>query len=190
MNESTIKAIQSVLFPNNPEEVDGKWGKRSQAALDAVVHLNGLIGDGTWDFLKAKIDGDDIVIEPGPVTAFGGDADTVDGVFKGQTASGMVNTTKQPDYIGCSLPMRRDDSKNLRGSPIPKLPWLTTVVFTNPSTGVSVNTKLIDEGPAKWTKHIGDLTVAAARLFDKHATANNFTQTLGIRIVGGAQFVK
>jgi hypothetical protein len=46
---------------------------------------------------------------------------------------------------------------------------------------------LIDEGPAKWTKHVGDLTEAAAKLFDKHATANNFERTLGIRIIRGAK---
>jgi hypothetical protein len=38
VNESTIKAIQAILFPNNPEEVDGIWGNRSQAALDAIIH--------------------------------------------------------------------------------------------------------------------------------------------------------
>lgn len=192
MNESTIKAIQQILFPENPEEWDGKWGRKSQAALDAIVHpvpVGEITGDGTWPWIQARIDGDDIVIKPGAVTAFGGESDTIDGVFKGQTASNLVNTTKQPDYIGCSLPMRRDASKNLYGSPIPKLPWLTTVIFTDPKTGISINTKLIDEGPAKWTKHIGDLTVAAARIFNKHATANNFTETLGIRIVGGAKYL-
>lgn len=192
MNESTIKAIQQIIFTNNPEEVDGKWGPESALALESIVHpppVGGITGDGTWPWIQSRVDGEDILIEPGAVTAFGGEADTIDGVFKGQTASNLVNTTKQPDYIGCSLPMRRDDSKNLHGSPIPKLPWLTIVTFTDPKTSVSVNTKLIDEGPAKWTKHIGDLTVAAARIFNKHATANNFNETLGIRIVGGAKYL-
>jgi len=44
-----------------------------------------------------------------------------------------------------------------------------THAFALPEAGISVNTKLIDEGPAKWTKHVGDLTEAAAKLFDKHA---------------------
>ncbi len=83
--------------------------------------------------------------------------------------------------------MRRDSNPQLRGSPIPKLPWKTVVVFTDPEAGISVNTKLIDEGPAKWTKHVGDLTEAAAKLFDKHATANNFERTLGIHIIRGAK---
>ena len=38
MNESTIKAIQQLIFPNNPEEWDGIWGNRSQSALDAIIH--------------------------------------------------------------------------------------------------------------------------------------------------------
>ncbi len=50
MNESTIKALQAILFPNNPEEVDGKWGPKSQAALDTVIH-----GDtGGWHNVKAS----------------------------------------------------------------------------------------------------------------------------------------
>lgn len=184
MNESTIKAIQQILFPNNPEEVDGKWGPKSQAAFDAVVHPSNLNGDGTWPWIKMSVDGKDILIEPGIVTAFGGASDSMD---SGETASG-VSTKDNPSYIGCALPMRRDASSALRGSPIPKIPWKTTVIFSS-SNGISVNTKLIDEGPAKWTKHVGDLTVAAARLFDSHATSNNFTETLGIRIVGGAKYL-
>jgi len=181
MNESTIKALQSILFPNNPEEVDGKWGAKSQAALDAIIRPS--TADG-WDFIKLRVDGDDIVIEPGIVTAFGGAHDTMD---SGQTASG-ISTKDNPSFVGCALPMNRD-SVALRGSPIPKLPWKTTVIFTDPKTSVSVSTKLIDEGPAKWTKHIGDMTEAAAKLFDPHANANNFERTLGIRIVGGAKFL-
>lgn len=180
-NTTTIKAIQGLIGT----EQDGIWGPKSAAALEAVVHPKGLVGDGTWDFIKARIDGEDIVIEPGVVTAFGGADDTMD---SGETASG-VSTKDNPSYIGCALPMRRDAIPALRGSPIPKLPWKTTVIFTDTHSGVSVNTKLIDEGPAKWTKHIGDLTEAAAKMFDKHATANNFTETLGIRIVGGAKYV-
>lgn len=36
MNESTIKAIQGIIGV----EQDGKWGPKSQAALDAVIHPN------------------------------------------------------------------------------------------------------------------------------------------------------
>lgn len=183
MNEK-IKEIQKILFPNDPAEWDGIFGRKSRAALEELIHPSGLVGDGTWGFLKARIDGDDIVIEPGVVTAFGGKDDTMD---SGDTASGL-STKDNPDYIGCALPMRNDSNSQLRGSPIPKLPWKTLVRFTDLVSGIEVNTKLIDEGPAKWTKHIGDLTEAAAQLFDKDATANDFERILSIRIVGGAKY--
>lgn len=176
-----IAALQTVLGVT----VDGIWGKESQAALEAVIRPSGLQGDGTWPWIKARIDGDDIVIEPGIVTAFGGADDKMD---TGETKSG-ISTKDNPSFIGCALPMRRDSNPALRGSPIPQIPWKTSVIFTDALTGISVNTKLIDEGPAKWTKHIGDLTEAAAKMFNKHATANNFTETLGIRIVGGAKYL-
>lgn len=184
MNDSAIKAIQSIVGVT----ADGIWGPKSQVALDAIVHpvpVGEVTGDGTWPWIKARVEGDDIVIDPGIVTAFGGAHDTMD---SGETASG-ISTKDNPSYIGCALPMRRDSSKALAGSPIPKIPWKTTVIFTNPRNGISVNTKLIDEGPAKWTKHVGDLTEAAAKLFDQHATSNNFTETLGIRIIGGAKYL-
>lgn len=184
MNPKVID-LQKVLFPDEPKEWDGIWGKRSQAAFNEVIHPEGLVGDGTWDFIKARVVGKDILIEPGIVTAFGGANDTMD---SGETASG-ISTKDNPSLIGCALPMRRDASPALKGSPIPKLPWKTSVIFSN-SFGVSVNTKLVDEGPAKWTKHIGDLTEAAAKLFDQNATANSFTERLSIRIVDGAKHVK
>lgn len=184
MNEK-IKELQKILFPTEPKEWDGIWGKKSKAALEALIHPAGLVGDGTWPWIKMRIDGDDLVIEPGIVTAFGGKDDRMD---SGETASG-ISTKDNPDYIGCALPMRRDATDALRGSPIPRLPWKTSVIFSELVTGIQVNTKLIDEGPAKWTKHIGDLTEAAAQLFDSHATANNFTRILAIRIIGGAKYV-
>jgi hypothetical protein len=184
-NEIRLKQIgdiQAILGV----DIDGKWGPKSQAALDAITHPKvEKVGDSTWDFLKPRIDGDDIVIDPGVVTAFGGADDKMD---SGETASG-ISTKDNPSFIGCALPMNRD-SIALRGSPIPKLPWKTTVIFTDPRTNTSVSTKLIDEGPARWTMHIGDLTEAAAKLFDPNATANNFEKTLSIRIVGGAKYVK
>ncbi len=188
MNADTdkIKAIQAILGVTQ----DGVFGPKSQTALFDLIHLTpmppvgSLSGDGSWPWIKARIDGEDIVIEPGIVTAFGGAHDTSD---SGATASGL-STRDNPSYIGCALPMRRNTNPQLRGSPIPKLPWQTEVIFTA-ENGLSVYTKLIDEGPAKWTKHIGDLTVAAAKTFDPAATANNFERTLSIRIVGGAKFL-
>lgn len=126
------------------------------------------------------------MIKRGPVTAFGGAEDTGD---SGETASG-ISTKDNPSYLGCALPMRRDSMEELRGSPIPKMPWKTPVVFQDIQSGKTVMTNLIDLGPAKWTKNIGDLTVAAAKEFDVNATANNFKMNLAIRIIGGAQYVK
>lgn len=181
--ESRIKAIQKIVFPESPAEWDGVFGPKSKSALERLLRGDKLIGDGSWPWIKASIDGDDIVIEPGNVTAFGGASDKSD---SGETASG-VSTKLNPGIVGCALPMRRDTSPQLRGSPIPKLPWSTKVIFAAPS-GQEVTASLIDEGPAKWTKNIGDLTVAAARQFDQAATANNFGRTLSIRILGGAKY--
>lgn len=180
-----IEQIQSILGV----VVDGIWGPRSQAAFDLelmkALPIGNPKGDGSWPWIKASIQGEDLVIAPGIVTAFGGASDAMD---SGETASGF-STRDNPSFLGCALPMRRDKNVQLRGSPIPKLPWRTTVIFTDPDTGKEVETKLIDEGPAKWTKHTGDLSVAAARVFDPRATANSFSKRLGIRIVGGAKFV-
>lgn len=191
----TIKSIQGLLGVKK----DGRWGGISQAALDAVTHAHATRqlstdADG-WDWLKVRVDGNDLVIDNATVTAFGGPTDKMD---DGQTASGVVNTAKDQGFIGCALPMCRNTSAKqdakgrspiLRGSPIPKLPWLTKVRFTDTATGKYIETTLIDEGPAGWTKHAGDLTVAAARHFDPMATANEATlPKMQIRIIGGAQY--
>lgn len=180
-----IAAIQNVLGVS----VDGIWGAGSQAALDRLLRPapapDELTGDGSWPWIRARVQGDDLVIEPGIVTAFGGADDTMD---SGETASGL-STKQNPSYFGCALPMRRDTSPALRGSPIPRIPWKTEVIFYDPDNGKTVSTRLIDEGPAKWTKHIGDLTEASARAFAVGATANNFEKRLAIRIIGGAKFV-
>lgn len=189
---SKVTEIQSILGVTP----DGIWGPISQAALDALVHGLGKLQAAVagWDFLQARIDGADIVIDDAVVTAFGGANDAMD---SGETASG-ISTAKNPKILGCALPMRRDGSPRadkrgrhpiLRGSPIPRIPWKTKVIFTDPLTGKKVTTKLIDEGPAGWTEHSGDLTVSAARKFDPRATANSADiPRLTIRIVGGAKF--
>ena len=180
-NTNTIKAIQGLLGVTQ----DGLWGPKTQAALDVLIKPSGVTSDGTWPWINAKIDGGDILITGAVVTAFGGDSDKMD---SGETASGF-STKDNPSFLGCALPMRRDSNPQLRGSPIPKLPWKTIVEFSDPVTGKTVVTKLIDEGPAKWTKHGGDMSVAAAKEFNPNATSNNFEKVLNIRIVGGAKYV-
>jgi hypothetical protein len=178
------------------DDVDGLWGPHSQRTFDYVVKSGGqrhlLVGDGTWDHIKAYTEGNDIVLENIKVTAFGGASDNMD---DGQTASG-INTAKSPDILGCALPLRRDSlhSKSrgyiLRGSPVPfNIPWQTLVKFTDLKTGKTVTTALIDIGPAKWTRNGGDMTVAAARQIVAGATANNFgPRRMNARIIGGAAF--
>lgn len=178
-----IKAIQELIGV----APDGMFGSQSKAALETLIHPKAqgeLKGDGTWPLIHARIDGDDILISDAVVTAFGGTSDSMD---SGETASGY-STKDHPDVLGCALPMRRDASSALRGSPIPKLPWFTEVIFIDPIERTQVRTKLIDEGPNKRVGHAGDLSVAAARMFDPKATANNFTKTLNIRILGGAKY--
>jgi hypothetical protein len=137
-----IIGIQNILDVDlNRQKLlrDGIASSKTKAAWNALINPQGLVG-GTWPWINARIDGDEIVIEPGIVTAFAGGEDKMD---TGETKSG-ISTKDNPSFIGCALPMRRDSNPQLRGSPIPKLPWKTTVVFTDPKTGISVNTKLIE----------------------------------------------
>lgn len=183
-------------------DLDNWFGAKSEAAYQAFLAsmrpkeltdedlLKGTIlkpATEGWEFMEAMIVGDDIVIKNAVVTAFGGADDKMD---SGETASGL-STKAKPTFLGCALPMRRDTSSVLRGSPIPKLPWFTFVHFIDPTTGRAVETQLVDEGPAKWTKHSADLTVTAAKVFDPKATANAANiPHLTIRIMGGAKYVK
>lgn len=180
-----IGQIQEILGV----EPDNKWGPASQAALEAAKRTAGygLLTTEVpgWEHIHARIDDGDILITGAAVTCFGGASDAMD---SGETASG-ISTKTHPNILACALPMRRDKSPHLRGSPIPKLPWQTAVQFIDPETDIKVMTVLLDEGPAKWTKHAGDLSIAAARVFDPRATANNFSAVLTIRIIGGAKFV-
>lgn len=153
-------------------------------------HMTILRGDGTWPW-NAYIDGPDIVVVDARATCFGGAADPED---SGQTASG-ISTKLRPDLAACALPMIYTGSSNalrkaLGGSPIPKLPWQTKVVVMNAATGAAITVPVIDLGPAKRTGNAIDLTLAAARKFDPHASATNFSLRCHYRILGGAQYVK
>ena len=154
-----------------------------------------LRGDGSWPW-TAWVDGEDILVE-GISTAFGGDDDSEDG---GSTASGF-NTKGHPGLFACALPMRDDDLEALRGSPIPRMPfglhadgtrnpegaWVA-VVFDGVDNAPAV-LPVIDLGPGKRTGHVIDLTVAAARLRDAGATADNFEARVTYRIIGGARYL-
>ena len=153
-------------------------------------HMTILRGDGTWPW-SAWIDGADIVVLNAKTTAFGGDNDDGD---NGETASGL-STRMNPNFIGCALPMAHTGNgaalkAALGGSPIPKIPWRTPVIVTEVSTGRQISAQVIDLGPAKKTGHALDLTVAAARMFNSHATANNFGTICHYRIPGGAKYIQ
>jgi len=147
-----------------------------------------LRGDGTWPW-SAWIDGDDIVVVNARGTCFGGGNDPQD---NGETASGL-STKMNPAFVGCALPMIYTGTGKsllvaLGGSPIPKIPWRWPVEITEDLTGKCITAKVIDLGPAKKTGNAIDLTIAAARQFNPHATANNFAIRCHYRIRGAAKF--
>lgn len=164
--------------------------------------LNGKIlkGGPGWEWLVAEIVGDDIVVRGANATAFGGTNDSLD---SGMTASGS-STAGRPDLIGCALALggyatSQADLAALGGTPLPKMPFGLDrhgndrpegahVEITDPRSGKKINiaVPVIDLGPAKWTKHALDLSVAAARQFMPGATANNFSMVLDYRIIRGA----
>lgn len=154
------------------------WPPAAASAPGGVLN-----GDGTWPW-TARIDGDDIVVDNCRATCFGGSNDPQD---NGETASG-ISTKNNPDLAAVSLPMDFGDRvPNTKGSPIPKVPWKTVVMVT--ANGASHHWPVIDIGPAKRTGNALDLTLAAAKLFNPHATASNFEVQCSYRIIGGAKFV-
>lgn len=134
---------------------------------------------------KPEIDGEDLVIRHARVTCFGGANDPQD---NGDTASGV--STKDPAVVGCALPMRTPTLKELRDSPLPRMPWKTEVMFTEESTLKAQAIPVIDLGPALHTGNAGDLTIAAAKFFNPHASATNFEMIATIRVIGGAKYLR
>lgn len=193
--KETRIAVQKLLFPNEPREWDGIFGRKTKGRLetlgifdaDAQWDTTGIIlrGDGTWAF-TAELDGDDIVVRNVRATCFGGTNDPQD---SGDTASGI--STKPPETLGVALPMFYNGSHGptreaLRGTPLPRVPWFTNVAVT--SGGKTHTFPVIDLGPARHTKNALDLSVAAARKFKPDATATNFAMTCSYRILGGAKY--
>lgn len=196
-----IEEIQGILGV----EKDDKWGTESQHALDLEVAASAIRhqlvphrfigeiqqGDGTWPW-KARIDGDDVVVDDCRMTCFGGSNDPQD---SGETASG-VSTKSRPGLAACSLPMdgryfpglSRAEHQALDGSPIPRVPWNTIVKVT--SNGITLNLPVIDLGPGKRTGNALDLTIAAARLIKATATATDFEAKGSYRVVGAAKYIR
>jgi hypothetical protein len=135
-------------------------------------------------------DGVDLWIFDGRATCFGGGDDPQDA---GETASG-ISTAKHPDIIGCALPMAYHGANRslldaLGGSPIPKIKWFERIEFHS-ENGVAVACQLIDIGPAKRTGNAIDLTLGAARLIDRRATARSFESKGNVRMVGCAKYLQ
>ena len=146
-----------------------------------------------WKHVELWKDGDDLVLKNAKVTAFGGWEDEIDGKqYGGNTASGV--STLDADLMGCALPRNytgksKANKDALGGSPIPAtLPFLTTVIVTH--DGKTAKTKFVDVGPAAKVKTALDLTVAAAKIFNPKANANNFRIAgAEARIIGGAKYL-
>ena len=141
----------------------------------AVLH-----GDGTYGF-TARIEGDDLVVRGARATWFGGADDPLD---SGETASG-ISTRLHPELLGCALPM--NGFRVTGGSPLPRLPWMTTVVeVTRTANGKSVKVPLIDLGPAAPPRaHAAiDLTRAAFRALGGELAQGSMT--VDFRVPGGA----
>ena len=128
------------------------------------------------------VDGDDLVVEQGRATCFGGYDDTGD---DGQTASGMP-TRHIPQPFGCALPILPGVIAT-SGSPFPLLPWGTVVEVT--CGDVVFYCPLIDNGPAKDSGNAIDLCVRCATFINPSATANNFSATVNFRVLKGATFL-
>lgn len=109
-----------------------------------------------WAFSIRK-DGEDLVCDSGMCTFFGGTAEQ-DPEDNGETASG-VSTRKNPDVMGCALPVVPMHSTP--DSPLPRIPWHTKVMVTAGDKSIIV--PLLDNGPSKSCGHAIDLTRAAWR---------------------------
>ena len=156
-----------------------------KALFMSTTPMSGTIlkGDGSWPW-HAQVDGQDIVISLGRATCFGGSGDPQD---NGLTASG-ISTRAHPNYAGCALPMRDDHLGALRGSPLPRMPFVATVAeVTFLSTGKKITVPVIDLGPGKSTGNVIDLTTAAARQHDPHASPEDFAAQVSVRILGAAK---
>ena len=175
-----------------------------------------LTGDGTWPFV-VEVVGDDLVVHDTYITCFGGIGGGViyDPDDSGKTAFGR--NTKYEEISGVALPCsttgRNVDAathRALDGSPMPWLegaiPVEVTITHNGSSFTYTPPDGLVDIGPSKRVQKAGhpkalDLTVWAARHFDKHFKppaqqmtpkhlALYFEMRGSYKVIGGARFVK
>lgn len=175
--------------------IDDVWGPKSQAAYDAFLKTI-LAGSPTWTWF-AEIDGNDIVVKNAWATCFGGSSDPQD---SGETASGYP-TNGHDDIIACALPLDGYGVAELKGSPLPKMPFGLFKNGTQNPDGAFViaefdgvktpSMPVLDLGPAKKTGNSIDLSIAAAQTIHPHADAQNFKVRLTkYTILGGKKWIK
>ena len=150
-----------------------------------------IISSPGWQF-KVRVDGNDLVVDDTTATWFGGDSDPLD---NGETACGYP-TKGHPLLLACSLPMVYN-SRSLRGSPLPMMPYGlfangkprpggTNVLVTY--NGTTHTLPVIDLGPAKSAGDGSDLTVAAFKKFG--VPLKKGVIKVSYRIPGGARYLK
>jgi hypothetical protein len=141
-----------------------------------------LRGDGSFSF-TAEVSGNDIVVRDVTSTWFGGPDDPSD---NGQTASG-ISTIANPDLIGCALPMDGFGSPKTNGSPIPRLPFLTTMVsVTNRKNNMTLSVELIDLGPSKFAGSRAALDLTKAAFQALGGNPDDGIMRVDYSIIGGA----
>jgi len=100
------------------------------------------------------------LIVSGMASWFGGGNDPDD---NGETASGVMNDGRDPDLMGCALPLAFSNGKlvpSCVGSPFPPLPYKSTMVKVT-ANGKTIIIPIIDCGPALHENRPIDLTQAA-----------------------------
>lgn len=143
-----------------------------------------------WNF-RVLVKGDDLVVENCTATWFGGGNDSLD---NGETASGVMNDGRNPNLLGCALPVAWYHPSTA-GSPFikiphptakrPSIPWHTPVIVTH--EGQSITCPLIDNGPAKSAQDAIDITVAAFKALG--VPLKRGVIKVSFRVVGGAKYL-
>jgi hypothetical protein len=146
---------------------------------------------------SVEIDGADLVVRNITATCFGGGHDSGD---DGETESGVWNDGRDPDLLGCALPIRSIELATAC-SPLAfkglHIPWLSQVRVWRDAEGEETGfiVHLIDNGPdvLRYPSHALDLTVAAAERFaagfPREKLANEWSgQGISFRILGAARF--
>lgn len=115
----------------------------------------------------------------GIASCFGGPHDSGD---DGETASGVDNT--KYGVLGCALPIPTCPAT--AGSPLPRLPYKTTMVEVTADNGRQITVPLIDVGPAMDENRPIDLTPATFVALGGDLEAG--LMPVSIRIIGAATY--